>query len=709
MASPMNSELHGITNGLLSIIRPPRRVRVSQAAAESLAVDEGIMWDPSVVPYMIAPMDATASRHHNMVCFVGPARTGKTLGLILGSWVYTTTCHPQDFAVVHSSQDLARDLSRREIFRLQRNSPAMRAAMTGRASDDNTYDKTYKSGIIGVIAWPSDAQLASRTIPVMLLTDYDRWPREVGGRSPIVQAQKRTQTAGSLAMTVVESSPGTDVSKDYEIEPITYELGKPLSHAFPPTVSGVRANICEIYNGGTREWWYVPCQSCGEYYPQNASISRFAWGAHADPLLAAQSAGTVCPWCGSIHTETTKQIENANGEWVAEGEVIDWQRKITGESRRGHIYPSYSIGGGAAAYQSRREIVAKYLQALQSAKDTGDESTLKGVVNDDIGAPHVSVYIVEGRSAAPLKKRADKTLIERTVPDGVWFLVAAIDIQKDRFVVQVMGYGPVRNRWVIDRYNIKYAKRGEGSIVAPAIYDEDWELLTPLTQKSYPLADGSGRSMRIAGVLSDGFGKEGVTEKAMAFYRRLMPELRQRFRFVKGEHKPGAPLIEQRWPDSRNRADRKGATRGDVPILFLNSNRLKDRLSGDLDRDQQGAGYIHFPGWLGEWFFREITNEKRDNDGNWEGTGRNEAWDLMCYAEAGAICGFPFSRRVLRKAGIDTPGFWDNPPAWANPELSALLLAPEAATQPTTAHSQPTTSPNRSGIRRQSVTRRTSL
>lgn len=669
----MNSPLHDISNGLLSIIQPPRRVRVSQAAAESLAVDEGILWSPDVVPYMIAPMDATASRHHNMVCFVGPARTGKTLGLILGSWVYTVTCHPQDFAVVHSSQDLARDLSRREIFRLQRNSPAMRAAMTGRASDDNTYDKTYKSGIIGIIAWPSDAQLASRTIPIMLLTDYDRWPREVGGRSPIVQAQKRTQTAGSLAMTVVESSPGTDVSKDYDADPVVYTLGKPLPHAFPPTTSGVRANICEIYNSGTREWWYVPCQSCGEYYPQNASIHRFAWGAHDDPLLAAQSAGTVCPWCGAVHPETTKAFENDNGHWLAEGEVIDCNGVIRGESRRGHTYPSYSIGGGAAAYQSRRDIVAKYLQALQSAKATGDESTLKGVVNDDIGAPFVSAYITEARSAIPLKKRAEKALVERTVPDGVWFLVAAVDVQKNRFVVQITGYGPSRNRWIIDRYNIKNATRG--GEVNPAAFDEDWNLLLPLIQKSYPLADSSGRSMRIAGVLSDGFGKEGVTEKAMAFYRHLPAELRPRFRFVKGEHKPGAPLIEQRWPDSRGRADRKGATRGDVPVLFLNSNRLKDRLSGDLDRDQAGAGYIHFPDWLGEWFFRELTNEKRNSEGHWEGTGRNEAWDLLCYAEAGAIIGFPFSSSS-RLRGIDLPGFWENPPDWVR-EFGGYQSAPE--------------------------------
>lgn len=697
--------LNELSSGLISILNPPRRVRVSEAAIAHLAVSESAMWDATIAPYMIRPMDETASRNNIMVCFVGPARSGKTLALILGRWVYTVCCHPQDFAVIHSSQDLARDFSNRDLFRLHRNSPAMRAAMTGRSRDDNTYDKTYRSGVIGVIAWPSDAQLASRTIPVMLLTDYDRWPREIGGRSPLVQAQKRTETAGSLAMTVVESSPGTEVSMEWNQEPVTYTLGEPLSHAFPPTVSGVRANICEVYNGGTMEWWYVPCQSCGEYYPQNPSIDRFSWGADDDPLVAAKSAGTVCCWCGSIHDESTKRIENANGVWLAEGEVIDCYGKVSGESRKGHTYPSFSLGGGAAAYQKRTSIVKKYLQALRNAHETGDESGLKGVINDDVGAPHISINLLAGRPASEIRRRADSSLGKRVVPAGCRFIFVAVDVQKTRFVVQVVGYGPVRNRWIIDRYNIKHSARGNGELVDPATFDEDWSLLIPLITKAYPLDDGSGREMRVCGVLCDAFGREGVTDKAMSFYRRMPDTLKPKFRFVKGESKPDAPLIEQRYPDSRSRSDRKGATRGDVPILFINANRMKDRVSGDLNRSEPGDGYCHFPSWLGEWFFNELTREKRGADGRWAGTGRNEAWDLMMYSEAGAIVGIPFTHRHLKKIGIDFPKFWDDPPLWAAPhDLNSHVVVinntPSQQKQP-----QPAVNPQHI-TRRQTVTRR---
>lgn len=677
------AQLAQITAGLTGVIRPPRRMRVSEAALADLYADETRRWDATEAPYMIRPMDETASRRHDVVCFVGPARTGKTFGLIQGRWVYTVACHPLDFAVMHSSQDLARDFSIRDLRRMHRYSPGLRAAMTDRASDANTYDRTYRSGIMAVVGWPSNTQLASRTIPVMLLTDYDRWPGDIGGEgSGFAQARKRTQTAGSLAMTVVESSPGSNVADDADDEKQHYRLGEPLNHAFPATSSGVRANICAIYNGGTREWWYVPCADCGEYYPQSPTLDRFYLGDESDPIAAAETAGTVCCWCGAIHAERTKPTENAAGVWLADGEVIDWQGKVSG--RRRLAYPSFALGGGAAAYQTRASIVQKYVQALLDAKATGDENSLKFVVNGDIGAPHRSIRATAGRMAHPLQQRAE-AVVKLTVPRSVRFLMAAVDVQHNRFVVQVVGFGPDRNRWLIDRYNIVRSDRrstqGESLPIDPAAFDEDWDsALLPLIGKAYALADDTGRRMRIAGVVCDSGGMPGVTDKALDFYRRLNTDIRRRFRLVKGESKDTAPLIEQRFPDTRGRRDR-GASRGDVPVLFINTNRIKDRLDGDLSRDIPGPGYCHFPDWLGEWFFRELTRERRDDKGKWSAVAKNEAWDLMVYAEAAAIMGIPFG---IRSKGIDLRGFWSAPPPWARdwPDNNLVIRAAERFESP---------------------------
>jgi phage terminase large subunit GpA-like protein len=48
--------------------------------------------------------------------------------------------------------------------------------------------------------------------------------------------------------------------------------------------------------------------------------------------------------------------------------------------------------------------------------------------------------------------------------------------------------------------------------------------------------------------------------------------------------------------------------------------------------------YVHFPAWLGSWFYDELTYEERSNEGKWSkpGRGANEAFDLL-YADALAI------------------------------------------------------------------------
>ena len=61
-------------------LRSPKRVSVSQGAADTLVIRQtgaaGGNWDATETPYMVEPMDTLASRIHEAMVFVGPARTG---------------------------------------------------------------------------------------------------------------------------------------------------------------------------------------------------------------------------------------------------------------------------------------------------------------------------------------------------------------------------------------------------------------------------------------------------------------------------------------------------------------------------------------------------------------------------------------------------------------------------------------------------------
>ncbi len=83
---------------------PPRRMPISEAVKKFMRVPKGagnsVPWDPELTPYIIEPMNCLASREYDAVIFVGPARTGKTIGLIDGWIVYTIVCDPSDMLVV---------------------------------------------------------------------------------------------------------------------------------------------------------------------------------------------------------------------------------------------------------------------------------------------------------------------------------------------------------------------------------------------------------------------------------------------------------------------------------------------------------------------------------------------------------------------------------------------------------------------------------
>ncbi len=50
-------------------------------------------------------MNCPASREYDAVIFVGPARTGKTIGLIDGWVIYNVICDPADMLIIQMTEE----------------------------------------------------------------------------------------------------------------------------------------------------------------------------------------------------------------------------------------------------------------------------------------------------------------------------------------------------------------------------------------------------------------------------------------------------------------------------------------------------------------------------------------------------------------------------------------------------------------------------
>lgn len=617
-----------IRRDVAELIRAPRRIRPSEAAAESLYVVDGAgrasPWQPDVAPYMIEPMDCLSSRLYDAVVFIGPARSGKTMALIEGWMTYVITCDPGDMLVVQISEEKAREYSKKRIDRALHHSPDLRAKLSSRAHDNNVHDKTFRAGNYLGIKWPSKNVLASSDYRFVAVTDYDRLPEDIDGEGDAYTlASKRTQTFGSSGMTLIECSPGREV-KDPD-----WRQPDDAPHMAPPASGGLA-----VYNQGDRRRLYWPCDGCGGWYQPTMEN----WH--------AESARPFCPHCGAQPEPRDKRRLNAAARWIPEGCWLTASGELQG-TRRDTRIASFWMEGPAAAYQTWRSLASKLAAAEETYKQTGSQETLKSIINTDWGRPYVHRQGENRRSSDRLMDRAEQ-VGKRMVPGGVRFLTVSVDVQgghQRRFVVQVHGWGVNGECWVVDRFNIR-DDRGpnndqEPRQIDPGTRPEDWDILTrDLLCRSYRLGDGSGRRMQVALIAVDLGGEEGVTPNAYQWYRRLRRQgLHKRVMLVKGSATKTATRIRKTYPDNTGRKDRKSGARGDVSIYLLGVDQLKDAVAAMLDRPEPGPSYLHIPDWLGRWWYDELIYEVRDSNGHWKKPGKrpNESWDLCVYNLAAYI------------------------------------------------------------------------
>lgn len=669
-----------VTRHTAELIRPRRRVRPSEAARK-LRTEKGA-WDPALAPMMAEPLDLLATRQYTGIVYVGPARTSKTMSLLLGGITYIVTCAPGDTLVVQMSKDTARDFSLTDLDRAIRHSDELRDALSPRARDDNTFDKFFRSGMVLKLGWPAATQLSGKTIRYVLITDYDRPENRdnVDGEGMLWDvALKRIETMMSRGKCLAESSPDAEYL-DPKWKPGT-------AHEAPPA-----RGILELYNRGTRARLYWPCWHCREFFEAAPGLKCFALPSlreleervriENEMALAARYARVACPHCGGLHEQHQRPQLNARSRWVHEGERITVDGEILGERRQSQI-ASFWQGGVSAAFQSWEGLLLKYLQALNTYLRTGEEQSLKFTVNTDQGAAYLPRIATNRRTTDELRKRLEDWP-KGAVPPGVRFLIASVDVQGNRFIVHVYGWGVGLESWLIDRFVISASRRPEHDGMAaldPAAYLEDWDaLLERVIEKRYPVM-GTEFALPMRLVMCDSGGKSGVTAKAYAYYRWLRKRRKHfRFRLIKGSSRMEAATATLTWPDASDRKDRKQGGRGDVPVWLINTTVLKDAVVGDLARTAEGAGFVHLPKWLlekDEEFFAELSAEQRTEKGWRNPSGaRNEALDLHVYARAGC--------KVLKADRIN----WLSPPSWAQTidvqtsaaaARAALLGVPPAA------------------------------
>lgn len=648
-------------------LQPPERITVTEAAVKYVELNNPGSYsgpfDIDMTPYMRKPMDTFASRDKQGIIFVGPSQSSKTASLCLNTIAYTVMCDPMDMIVYEKSQNAAKDFSIRRVDRLHRDSPLIRGMLLNFGkSGDNVFDKKYKNGVLLSLSYPAINEMSGRPVPRVVLTDYDRMPQDVDGEgTPFDVARARIRTFRSAGKIVAESSPSFDLMDPH---------WKPQAKHDGPPVKG----IVGLYNRGDRQRWHWPCPHCGEYF--EGSFKLLQWDeAEKDVLIASHGAYMRCPMTGCvIHFESRYEM-NLKGIWVGPAQkIVDG--KVTGPAYSSNI-ASFWLKGTAAAFATWQSLVQKWLEAKKEFEDSGDQLPMKTTMNTDQCEVFTPVGVDTITTPEELMEEALDEMPKRKIPITVRALFAQIDVQGGHWVVQVMGIQPSDvglhydivyiDRFKIDRSN-RLNENGDREYTRPSSHPEDWDLITEqVIDKTYPMENDKGH-MGIFHTVCDSGGKKGATSNAYAYWLRLRKQNKHRnFILLKGDPKLNAPRIHIEMPDAQ-RKDRLAQARGEIPIMFMNSNVLKDMAHGMLMRKSSG-GCVYTPKWFVEdvpFFYKELTVEVRTPKG-WLNPQqkRNEAWDLLYYG-----CG------QCVHWNLDKVN-WEHPPVWLSPWETNPLVTKE--------------------------------
>jgi len=639
---------------------PPKRISVAEHSVQNRWVKSPVgghmqLWSHETAPYLTDIMEALSSGEHDTIAVVGPGASGKTM--VAENWLlHSIDADPADL-LWYMQTDPAK-----EAYVKGRIEPMLEAhdKLIGhlRHGRDSVEFKRFRQMRAEFLAFTHN-NLINKHVARIVADEIDAYDKALGAALDLLNP--RRQAAGADSMLLAISHP---------------DLGLPIQ-----APRELQRGIMAIYADSDRRTYWWPCPQCNGFSSPNPGTSRrmvISYDANAPLDVIEATAHLLCPYCGNPIEDRERAAMHAGAKWVGLGEEIHDDGRISGARRRMNKAGFWIVGAMSPFVKDGIGGLARARVAAERAlAASGEDQGLRTVMVKTWGEPYAAPRNVGTVDAQALAERAvPAELCPRGyVPEGVRGITVSVDNQLNRFELLARGWGQGMESWIIERLVIE---------AAPATNPDDWDkLLQMMGALAFPLADGSGRAMRVKAGGFDSYGAPGATEQAYAAWLRakrlglarntgrvqgrdawnLLP--------MKGASGANAPRLSLSYPDTQ-RKDRKVAARGEVPVLLFNPNMAKDALSAQLQRAETGPGHVHIPAWLLEpepphLFLEQLAAEKRDKRGQWSKispSARNEGIDLMTMNEA-----------IARLHGIHRVN-WEAPPAWLQDwERNSMIVA----------------------------------
>jgi phage terminase large subunit GpA-like protein len=358
---------------------------------------------------------------------------------------------------------------------------SLRNSMPGGKAQKKLLKKV--AGVTLRLAWAgSPTELAAQPAHTVIVDEVDKMDPVKGKGDPLTLARARIATYADGNLFAVSTPTGGTVTT--KVHPETgiehWELADPQD---------LPSRIWRAWQEGTRHEWAVPCRHCADYFVPRFKLLQ--WAKEASPIEARRSARLVCPRCGGLHTDADKLWMNEHGRPIAPGQrVVDGQ--VVGAPPEADMF-SLWVSGLMSPWKSLGQLASNWVSAARS----GDQATVRATLNEDFG----ELYVLRGQAPEwqELKKLGAGYKL-RDVPKAVRLIFLTADVQKNRLVCTVRGWGPEFESWLIHTEEIW------GDTDQPEVYAR----LTELYVRKF------GSLQISAAAIDSGFRTERVYEWAHA-------------------------------------------------------------------------------------------------------------------------------------------------------------------------------------------------
>jgi phage terminase large subunit GpA-like protein len=277
----------------------------------------------------------------------------------------------------------------------------------------------FPGGVLFLAGGNSPNSYAQKSVRMLMLDDFDRFPEVIGSEGSVVTLAKGRTKAFPRAIRAYIST--------------------------PTLIDGL---IDRQYKAGDQRRYHVPCPHCNELQPLEWGGKDVAHGMKWTLLPTGEvvSVRYVCRECGAEIKEHQKPAMLAGGVWIA--------RHPERQMRSYHISALYAPIGLGPSWAS---LVEDWLAAQ------GDDDDLQAFINTNLGEP----WELRGEKNDPsaLMRRLETYDTDAQAGTGRVRSVG-IDVQQNRIEVSVYDIGIGEETWAIDHVII------DGDTAGPDPWEE---------------------------------------------------------------------------------------------------------------------------------------------------------------------------------------------------------------------------------------------